>query len=146
MYDKSFLSIFTWAYQRFWVVVFFADSSIDYFLTANFAPQTEHLPSAVIFGCCHHVQVSKRLRFIKGLHATLKPKGMYLMPCFSYKNGPAWNHFTRKEIFALFREHFKIEWIRHFSSLESDRITRYFYKVLMEKTKRRETCLPSTTL
>lgn len=104
------------------------------FLSLPFS--SEQFDFAFDFGCFHHVQVSKRLRFIKGLQAALKPKGMYLMACFSYKNGPAWNHFTRKEIFALFGEYFKIERIRHFSSLESDRITRYFYEVLMEKTKR----------
>jgi hypothetical protein len=27
------------------------NSSLTYFFIANFAPQTEHLPSAVIFGC-----------------------------------------------------------------------------------------------
>lgn len=88
------------------------------------------------FGCFHHVQVNERARFAKEVHTILKPKGTYLLACFSHKNGPAWNHFRSEEILELFEGYFKIEWIKHFSSLESDRITRYFYEVLMEKPNR----------
>lgn len=86
------------------------------------------------FGCFHHVEVRNRITFIKGVYRVLKPKGTYFLVCFSYKNGPAWNHFRKEQIVELFRDHFKIERIRHFSSLEADKITRYFYEVLMEKS------------
>lgn len=86
------------------------------------------------FGCFHHVDVEDRNSFIKGVHRVLKPRGTYMMTCFSYKNGPAWNHFTVEEITELFRDYFKIEWIKHVSSIEGDKIRRYFFEVLMKKS------------
>lgn len=85
------------------------------------------------FGCFHHVEVDNRIGFIKGVHSVLEPEGTYLLVCFSYKNGPAWNHFRREDIVELFGDYFEIEWIKHVSSLEGDKITRYFYEVLMKK-------------
>jgi ubiquinone/menaquinone biosynthesis C-methylase UbiE len=46
-------------------------------------------------GCFHHVKIKDRTPFIKGVHRVLKKHGAYLLVCFSYRNGPAWNHFTR---------------------------------------------------
>lgn len=86
------------------------------------------------FGCFHHVQVNDRIAFIEEVHTVLRPKGTYFLVCFSYKNGPAWNHFRRGELVELFGGHFEIEWIKHVSSLESDKITRYFYEALMERS------------
>lgn len=86
-------------------------------------------------GCFHHVETKNRTSFIRGVHNVLKPKGTYFLTCFSYKNGPAWNHFTKRQIIDLFGEHFRIEWIRHVPSLEGDNVTRYFYQALMEKGK-----------
>ncbi len=85
------------------------------------------------FGCFHHVQVNDRISFIEEVHAVLKPRGEYFLVCFSYRNGPAWNHFRREELVELFGSHFEIEWIKHVSSLEGDKITRYFYEALMER-------------
>jgi ubiquinone/menaquinone biosynthesis C-methylase UbiE len=84
-------------------------------------------------GCFHHVKTRNRTSFIRGVNSVLKPKGTYFLTCFSDKNGPAWNHFTREQIVKLFGDYFSIEWIKHISSLEGDNITRYFYQALMEK-------------
>lgn len=85
-------------------------------------------------GCFHHVKVKDRNTFIRGVHRVLKKGGFYLMVCFSHRNGPAWNHFTREQIIQLFSGHFKIKNIEHTASVEGDGYTRYFYSVLMEKS------------
>ncbi|UCE95584.1 MAG: class I SAM-dependent methyltransferase, partial [Candidatus Bathyarchaeota archaeon] len=84
------------------------------------------------FGCFHHVEVENRASFIRGVNNVLKTEGMYLMVCFSYKNGPAWNHFRKDKLEELFGEYFDIKWIKHISSVEGDKVTRYFYEILME--------------
>ena len=84
-------------------------------------------------GCFHHVETRNRTSFIRGVDRVLKPKGTYFLTCFSYKNGPAWNHFTKEQIIELYSDYFSIEWIRHVSSLEGDNVTRYFHQLLMEK-------------
>ena len=84
-------------------------------------------------GCFHHVKVKDRSTFIRGIHRVLKKGGSYLMVCFSYRNGPVWNHFTKEQIIQLFSNHFKIKNIEHIASVEGDRYIRYFYSVLMEK-------------
>jgi ubiquinone/menaquinone biosynthesis C-methylase UbiE len=84
-------------------------------------------------GCFHHVEIEDRPKFIKSVHRVLKKGGNYMLTCFSYKNGPAWNHFTRKQIIDLFSKYFEIEEIRHISSIEGDGYKRYFYTVLMKK-------------
>jgi len=84
-------------------------------------------------GCFHHVEVEDRTRFIEGVHRVLKRGGTYLLTCFSYKNGPAWNHFTKKQVISLFSEYFKMNEIRYISSIEGDGVRRYFYTVLMKK-------------
>jgi ubiquinone/menaquinone biosynthesis C-methylase UbiE len=84
-------------------------------------------------GCFHHVEPIDRSRFINGVHRVLKSSGLYMLTCFSYRNGPAWNHFTKKQLIAFFSKQFRIRVIRHFSSVEGDGYTRYFYTVLMEK-------------
>ena len=84
-------------------------------------------------GCFHHVKIEDRPKFIKGVHRVLKKGGTYLLTCFSYKNGQAWNHFTRKQIKDLFSDYFEIDEIRHISSIEGDGVKRYFYTVLMKK-------------
>jgi 2-polyprenyl-3-methyl-5-hydroxy-6-metoxy-1,4-benzoquinol methylase len=84
-------------------------------------------------GCFHHVEIEDRTKFIKGVHRVLKNGGVYLLTCFSYKNGPAWNHFTKKQIIDLFSDYFEIDEIRHISSIEGDCYKRYFYTLLMRK-------------
>lgn len=84
-------------------------------------------------GCFHHVNVEDRILFIKGIHRILKKDGYYLLVCFSYKNGPARNHFTRKQITELFSNYFEIKEIKHISSVEGDGYIRYFYSTLMKR-------------
>jgi len=84
-------------------------------------------------GCFHHVKVEDRDTFIRGVHRVLKKGGSYIMVCFSYRNGQAWNHFTKEQIIQLFSNHFKIKNIEHIASVEGDGYIRYFYSVLMEK-------------
>ncbi len=107
------------------------------FVVADFLSlpfKSEELDFAFDFGCFHHVQVKDRISFIRGVYRILKPKGTYFLVCFSYKNGPAWNHFRREQIVELFGDYFEIEWIKHVSSLESDMVTRYFYEALMKRS------------
>jgi len=84
-------------------------------------------------GCFHHVEVEERQKFIVGVHKVLKEGGIYMLTCFSYKNGLGWNHFTRQQINNLFSGHFELGEIRHYPSLEGDGVIRYFYTALMKK-------------
>jgi ubiquinone/menaquinone biosynthesis C-methylase UbiE len=84
-------------------------------------------------GCFHHVEVEDRHNFIRGVHRVLKNGGVYLLTCFSYKNGPAWNHFTKKQLIDLFSDCFEWNEFRHASSIEGDGVRRFFYTVLMKK-------------
>lgn len=84
-------------------------------------------------GCFHHVEVEERLQFISGVHRVLKQGGIYMLTCFSYRNGRGWNHFTRKQITDLFSERFVIEKLRQYPSLEGDGVIRFFYTALMKK-------------
>lgn len=86
-------------------------------------------------GCFHHVEPEDRQKFIRGVHRVLKDGGLYMLTCFSYRNGSAWNHFTKQQLVELFSGYFLINVVRHFSSLEGDGYTRFFYAVLMEKKK-----------
>ncbi len=85
------------------------------------------------FGCFHHVEIRDRINFIAEVHRVLKTNSSYCLVCFSRKNGLAWNHFSREQIIKLFANYFDIEWIRHVSSLEGDKVIRYFYEVFMNK-------------
>lgn len=61
-------------------------------------------------GCFHHVMIEDRERFIRGLCRVLKAaKGQYLLICFSDKNGPAWNHFTKQQLTQYFSERFNFK-------------------------------------
>jgi ubiquinone/menaquinone biosynthesis C-methylase UbiE len=84
-------------------------------------------------GCFHHVKVENRFTFINGVHRVLKKDGNYMLTCFSYKNGKAWNHFTKRQLIDLFSGLFEMGEFRHYPSLEGDGVTRYFYTVLMKK-------------
>ncbi len=84
-------------------------------------------------GCFHHISVEERERFLRGVHRLLKPGSKYLVVCFSYRNGPAWNHFTKEQLIGYFSPQFKIEQTEHFSSVEGDGAVRFFWSVLMEK-------------
>lgn len=95
----------------------------------------EEFDFVFIIGCFHHVEIVDRHKFIKGVHRVLKKGGNYLLTCFSYKNGPAWNHFTEKQIISLFSGYFEIKQVKHISSIEGDDVKRYFYTVWMKKKK-----------
>ena len=84
-------------------------------------------------GCFHHVEIEDRPTFIKGIYRVLKKGSDYLLTCFSYKNGKAWNHFTEKQLIRLFSVYFEIIEIKHYSSVEGDSVRRYFYTVWMKK-------------
>ena len=86
-------------------------------------------------GCFHHVEIEDRNRFIAGVYRVLKEDGLYMLTCFSYKNGSGWNHFTRQQIIRLFSPFFDIELLRHITSLEGDGVIRFFYTALMRKRK-----------
>jgi len=106
------------------------------FMVQNFLKlpfQDEEFDFVFDMGCFHHVEVEDRNIFIKRISRVLKNDGLYLLICFSYKNGPAWNHFTKKQVIHLFSRYFEIKEIKHISSVEGDGLKRYFYSVLMEK-------------
>lgn len=114
-----------------------ADRGVDInFLAANFSwlpLQREIIDFVYDFGCFHHVEEERRETFIQDVHRILRVGGVYLMVCFSQKNGPAWNHFREEQIRELFGDLFRIERVKHTSSLEGDNVTRYFYEVFMKK-------------
>ena len=83
-------------------------------------------------GCFHHVKVEDRHTFIGGVHRVLKKGGDYMLTCFSYRNGKAWNHFTKKQLIDLFSDSFEMGEFRHYPSVEGDGVIRYFYTVLMK--------------
>ncbi len=85
------------------------------------------------FGCFHHVSVEERETFIEGVRRVLVPGGLYQMTCFSYRNGPAWNHFKEEDLKRLFDGPFTIRESTHYGSMEGDGIRRYFYTLLMER-------------
>ena len=84
-------------------------------------------------GCFHHVAVAERSRFIAGVHRVMREGAIYMLTCFSYRNGQGWNHFTRQQIMDLFGGLFDLGEFRHYASLEGDGVTRFFYTVLMKK-------------
>ena len=84
-------------------------------------------------GCFHHVKVEDHTAFISGLHRVLKSNGVYMLTCFSYRNGSGWNYFTRQQLVDLFSDFFELGKFRHYPSLEGDRVIRFFYTVLMKK-------------
>ena len=83
------------------------------------------------FGCFHHVEPEQRTAFIDGVFRTLGSKGIYLMVCFSDRNGSAENHFSKERLIELFGNRFETSRMTHVSSMEADGVIRYFYEVLM---------------
>ena len=84
-------------------------------------------------GCFHHVRIKHRAKFISGVHRVLEEDGVYMLTCFSFRNGPRWNHFTRQKLRELFSGYFKLGEFQDYASLEGDGIIRFFYTVLMKK-------------
>ncbi len=89
-------------------------------------------------GCFHHVEVEDRETFIHGVFKVLKPDAHYQLTCFSDRNGPAWNHFTKEQITEYFAKEFQFINLQHFGSVEGDGYTRFFYTVLMQPRRARK--------
>lgn len=89
-------------------------------------------------GCFHHVALEDRPRFVENVRRVLKPGGRYLLMCFSNRMGPSWNHFSDRDIRALFSGSFRILTLEEVSSVEGDGATRYFHVALMERAASRE--------
>jgi ubiquinone/menaquinone biosynthesis C-methylase UbiE len=68
--------------------------------------------------CFHHVREKDRNTFIEGVHRILRKNGTYFLLCFSYKNGQAWNNFTKKQLTQLFSDYFVFKEIKHINSVE----------------------------
>jgi ubiquinone/menaquinone biosynthesis C-methylase UbiE len=84
-------------------------------------------------GSFHHVKPEDRQTFIQGVDRVLKAGGTHMLTAFSYKNGLGWNHFTKPRLVALFSSYFGLGAFRHYSSVEGDGVTRYFYTVPMKR-------------
>jgi ubiquinone/menaquinone biosynthesis C-methylase UbiE len=110
------------------------DFLADSFVNLPFKNETFHF--VFDMGCFHHVKVEHRDAFIAGVYRVLKEDGLYMLTCFSIKNGAAWNHFTKQKIIDLFGGFFEFELMRHVSSLEGDGVTRFFYTALMKKKRK----------
>jgi len=87
-------------------------------------------------GCFHHVEIEDREEFIHGIRRVLKPNAHYHLTCFSDRNGPAWNHFTKEQLAHYFAREFKIISLDHMGSVEGDGYTRFFYTALMQPRKK----------
>jgi SAM-dependent methyltransferase len=83
-------------------------------------------------GCFHHIHPPDRERFALGIRRVLKDGAHYFMVCFSDKNGPAWNHFSKDEIVTIWSPYLDIATVEHFSSVEGDGYVRFFYATLMQ--------------
>ena len=106
------------------------DLRVQNFLDLPF--EDEEFDFVFDMGCFHHVKVEDRRTFIAGVHRILKNGGDYMLTCFSYRNGQAWNHFTKKQLLYLFSSLFEMGEFRHYPSVEGDGVIRYFYTVLMK--------------
>lgn len=85
-------------------------------------------------GCFHHIPKEKRWNYLKGAQRVLKRKGRYYLKCFSYKNGKAWNYFTKKELTKYFLRYFDILRIEHIDKgAGRKKGRRYFWFAFMEK-------------
>jgi ubiquinone/menaquinone biosynthesis C-methylase UbiE len=104
---------------------------VQNFLTLPF--EDEKFDFVLDIGCFHHVEIEDRPAFVNGVHRVLKQGGKYLLTCFSYRNGRNWNHFTKKQLIAIFSKRFEIEEFWHYGSPEGDGVKRFFYTVLMKK-------------
>lgn len=85
------------------------------------------------FGCFHHVRMENRKNFIDDIARILSDGGFYQMTCFSYRNGPSWNHFAEHQVRDYFSGAFSVEGEDHYGSLESDGVYRHFFTFLFQK-------------
>lgn len=112
-----------------------ADVDIRFLVSSalDFAFKTDEFDFIFDMGCFHHILPPDRRRFIHGTRRVLKEGGHYFMVCFSDRNGSAWNHFSKGEILKIFSPHFDVMDMQHFSSLEGDGRTRFFYATLLRR-------------
>jgi len=102
----------------------------------DFPFEDEEFDFVFDMGCFHHIMVEDRERFIQGLCRILKrDRGQCLLVCFSDRNGPAWNHFSKQQLVKYFSSRFKFQSVEHFGSVEGDGYVRFFYSVLMQRLK-----------
>jgi len=100
----------------------------------DFPFEDEEFDFVFDMGCFHHIMIEDREKFIKGLCRILKRgRSQYLLVCFSDRNGPAWNHFSKEHLVRYFSGRFKFQSVTHFGSVEADGYTRFFYIVLMRR-------------
>ncbi len=59
-------------------------------------------------GCFHTVKPELREKFVSGVHRVLEKNDKYFLMCFSWRNGSAWNHFTKEDIVGYFSGNFEI--------------------------------------
>jgi SAM-dependent methyltransferase len=85
------------------------------------------------FGCFHHVKMEHRKEFVDGIARILSDGGFYQLTCFSYRNGPGWNHFTEQQVRECFLDNFNVEGEEHYGSLENDGVYRHFFTFLFQK-------------
>ena len=85
-------------------------------------------------GCFHHIPKDKRVDYLNGVCRVLKDGGKYYLKCFSYKNGKAWNHFTKEDIVRYFGPRFDIIEMKHIDKgAARKKGVRYLWYAFMEK-------------
>jgi len=84
-------------------------------------------------GCFQCVEMEHRKNFMDGIAHILNDVGFYQMTCLSYRNGPAWNHFTGRQVRDYFSDRFTVEGEEHYGSLEIDGGYRHFLTFLFQK-------------
>lgn len=84
-------------------------------------------------GCFHHIPVTQRPQYAEEAHRVLKAGGNLLLICFSDKNPPRENTFSKKAIAGYFSPRFKIIRIKSSVFSEFRKHPRFFYVTFMEK-------------
>jgi len=87
----------------------------------------------VDIGCFHQIRAELRQYYINQIREILKKTGTFFLVTLSYMNGEEWNQFTQRKLLKYFTPHFKIKFLKHFSSFEIDGETFHFYAFLMQK-------------
>ncbi|MFH1338607.1 MAG: class I SAM-dependent methyltransferase [Candidatus Omnitrophota bacterium] len=83
-------------------------------------------------GCFHHIPMAERPQYVEEAHRVLKPGGNFLLICFSDKNPPRENTFSKKAIADYFSPHFEIIRIKSSVFRELRKHPRFFYVAFME--------------
>ncbi len=112
-----------------------ANVKCDFIVACSFYLPFHHNVFGFVFdrGCFHHVPRKKRSLFVKEVHRVLKDHGNYHLICFSDKNPPGLNRFSKKQIVDYFSNHFDIKCIVETEYIEKSGTKRYLYSSFMEK-------------